>query len=1254
MAEISFTEKQREVIEARDSSVLVSAAAGSGKTAVLVQRVIEKLLDPTHPQDISRLLIVTFTNAAAAQMKERIGKRLSELLLQKEYEGNVHLQKQALLLRNAPITTIHGFCLSLLREFFYELDLDPSFRIADEGELTLLSADVMEDLLENYYSEEDSERQELFLRLTECMGSGKNDDALVEAIEKITKFAQSAPFPESFLRQATEHLDRLAKATTVPDDDPCLLMMAEQIRMLSEEWLSDAQQTLTFCMGKGGPLSYREAIEDDIAFLEALVKAKDYGNIRKILDEHPKFAKLSTKKCETTEEAKDHAKKMREGYKKGVDSLQKDFFFADREQMAEDMAAMAPLGKLLLDLCKEYMERYASAKTERGLVDFSDLEHLTVRLLIEEAPEGYKTTETAKQIRARFDEIMVDECQDSNRIQDLLTYSISGEEDGTPNRFMVGDVKQSIYKFRMAMPELFMQKYEEYKEEGPYRKIILGRNFRSRAAVVDYVNSVFTVIMRKSFGGIEYDDAAKLYCYADYPKDLPENRTELILTELETEDSEDESTEKIQKEAYSVGGRIQKMIRDGFKITDGEEILPSGEKGKKYRPVNYGDITILFRAMSGYAEPFSEVFAELGIPVIAETQTGYFKAQEVCVALNALRIIDNPYQDLPLVSVLHSEMVGMTEEELAMVRVVTKREKGEEQISFFEAIKEFLSVTEEEDVHAETVVPAMVSAREKLSVFLEHYGRLREMSAYAGVPELLKELFLLTAYPDHMRVKQGGERRTENLRMLIEKAKAFEETSYSGIFDFIRYIERLIRYEIDSGEAQTAAGENAVHLMSIHKSKGLEAPVVIVAGLAKQFNFRDVYAEVVLHERLGIGMKYRDEVLRVEAPTLYKKVIADSLKRDMLAEELRVLYVALTRAKEKLILSATVKTMADFFEKAQKADVGGTWAKITTLTGARSYLDFLMPTFLFDEQQGVLEIRVGTDVRNITGDAVTEQEEKRTQRMQRLSELCQKDCTEEYDAELAGELEKRASFVYPYPMYSGKRKLSVSELKKAAYAEEEQEELFPEKTAEKILPKFLCEADEEEQTISGSERGTLYHKIMECMDFCKEYDSVGAVEEELNRLIGLGRVREDAKQLVAPEKIHRFFQSELAGRMQKAARAGKLRKEQPFVIGILYDEVYGNVKTDGQEQTVPEYIMVQGIIDACFEENDELVLVDYKTDSVKRDVREELTKRYRTQLDYYERALRQMTGKAVSDRMIYAFTSGEAFSVEKKKEEQKK
>ncbi|MBQ3028941.1 MAG: UvrD-helicase domain-containing protein, partial [Lachnospiraceae bacterium] len=539
MGKLRFTPEQRQVIEARNCSTLVSAAAGSGKTAVLVQRIIEKLTDRESPQDIHRLLVVTYTNAAAAEMRERIGKRLNECLATEEFAHNVHLQKQVLLLRNAPIMTIHGFCLSLLREFFYELDLDPAFRIAEEAELTLLRADVMEELLEDRYAR----GEELFLRLTECVGNGKTDDGLVRHIENLYKFAQSAPFPERWLIRAKEALERQKRSTTLTEEEPCIRAVTERVKAILADCELLCQRAIGICEGPEGPYPYLEALEADRELLGTLRAKNSYQALSEAFKELS-FQTLSRKKWETTEEKKEQVKAIRGVYKELLGKLKKDYFFEEPEQMAEDMAAMAPLLQVLVELCAEYGERYACAKKERGLVDFNDLEHLTVRLLVEETEEGFCATETARHLRGRFDEIMIDECQDSNEIQDIILWSISGEEEGRPNRFMVGDVKQSIYKFRMAKPELFMKKYEEYetyKEGESHCKIVLGKNFRSRGTVIAFVNDVFAGLMRKEFGGIEYDAAAKLYLGASYPweEDTDSEKreayaTELLLTELET------------------------------------------------------------------------------------------------------------------------------------------------------------------------------------------------------------------------------------------------------------------------------------------------------------------------------------------------------------------------------------------------------------------------------------------------------------------------------------------------------------------------------------------------------------------------------------------------------------------------------------------------------------------------------------------------------------------------------------------------
>lgn len=1252
MSELRFTPEQRQVIEARNCTTLVSAAAGSGKTAVLVQRIIEKLTAADAPQDINRLLVVTYTNAAAAEMRERIGKRLNECLATEEYGQNAHLQKQVLLLRNAPIMTIHGFCLSLLREFFYELELDPAFRIAEEAELTLLRADVMEELLEDRYEA----GEELFLRLTECIGTGKTDEGLVKQIENLYKFAQSAPFPESWLRKAADALEQQKSARTLSEENPCMQLLTERIGQILADCEKLRKKAAAICEGPEGPYPYLEAIDADGELLDTLRAKKTYGELSEAFSELA-FQALSRKKSEATEEKKEQVKGLRAAYKDLLNKLKKDYFFAEPDQMAEDMAAMAPLLQVLVELCREYGARYAAKKTERGLVDFNDLEHLAVRLLMEERDGRFVPTETAKLLRSRFDEIMIDECQDSNEIQDLLLWSISGEEEGRPNRFMVGDVKQSIYKFRMAKPELFMKKYEEYSEYREceeYCKIVLGKNFRSRKSVITAVNDVFECLMHKNFGGIEYDKDAKLYLGASYPWDEEEMSeegaaytAELLLTELEGEETEEEITDRIMREAMTVGARIQALIDSKLPIYDGEVTTETGEKEKRFHSVEYRDITVLFRAVSGYAEPFVELFTELGIPAVVEKQTGYFNAQEVAVVLNALRIIDNPRQDIPFVSVLRSEMAGLTEEELAVVRIAAKAGEKEYHKSVYETVCDFLEKTEEvpepvrwlgEAAEVAEVVLSFTEAKRKLERFSGYLRELQALAVYAGVPEVLERLYELTAYPEFVRVKPGGERRAENLSMLIEKAKKFEESSYSGIFDFVRYIERLIKYDMDTGEAQIVSGENAVRLMSIHKSKGLEAPVVIVAGLSKKFNRMDVHAGIVLHPEFGIGMDFRDEVLRVKAPTLFKKVIAGQLNYEMLSEELRILYVALTRAKEKLILSATVPSEAEFYESLEGAG-GDTCAGYSELLGANSYLDFLKLPLSRCLQSGSIRRAEHGQTEAQAEQAVGKKEAERLLREQWYTLLSEADKETSYHKGIEEELRERESYVYPYPLCKGKMKLSVSELKKAAYADEEQEEMFPETEPEKLIPKFMQGAEEE--GISGSERGTLYHRIMECLDFTKEYKEEADVLREMEHLAEIGRIRKNAAEYVAPGKLLAFFRSDLGHRMQAAAKAGTLKKEQPFVIGLTYAEVY-----KGEEAATEELVMVQGIIDACFEEEGKLVLVDYKTDAVQENVREVLVKRYRTQLAYYARALCQISGKQVKEKMIYAFANGEAFSVE--------
>ncbi len=1251
MSKIRFTPEQEQVIFAKNCTTLVSAAAGSGKTAVLVQRIIEKLIDKDTPADINRLLVVTFTKAAAAEMRERIGKRLNEYLAKPEYAANEHLQKQVLFLKNAQITTIHSFCMSVLKEFFYELDMDPTFRVAEESELTLLKADVMEELLEDCYEE----GEENFLRLSECVG-GKTDQGLEDLLLKLYKFAQSAPFPERWLATISKNLEEQETMQSLPEDGDIVRYIKEQADIILRESRSILREAMALCQAPQGPIVYMDALESDEKLLDDLSAKKTYKELKEAFG-GLSYERLSGKKCDTTEEKKAQVKALREVYKKLLGKFKEDYFFDEEVQMCADMAAMVPLMQKLIELCAEYGKRFGEKKAERGLVDYNDLEHLTVKLLIKETEEGYEATETALRLRKRFDEIMIDECQDSNEIQELLLSAISGEAEGRPNRFMVGDVKQSIYKFRMAKPELFMAKYDAYKKYAPgeeYCKIILGRNFRSRRSVITPVNEVFACLMRREFGGIEYDEEAALNPGATYPWDTEECKekeayaAEFLLTEVKDDSDEDEDTDRTAKEAMAVGGRIRSLIDSGLPIYDGEETDEDGNVIQKFHPVDYRDIMILFRSPGTTAPVFSEVFSELGIPSVVEKQSRYFDAQEVNVVLNMLRVIDNPRQDIPLVSVLRSEMVGMTEEELALVRIEAKEKEKEQgkaggcdrpyRFFFYEAISIFLAKAEEGTaVTAENVF--FESAAEKLQQFLSRLEQLRKLALYAGVPEVLEELYRLTDYPAFVRVKPGGLRRAENLAMLVGKAKSYEEGSYSGIFDFIRYIERLTKYETEIGEAQIDSGENAVRMLSIHKSKGLEAPVVIVAGLGKKFNTKDMTANLVMHPELGMGMEYRDEVLRVKAPTLYKKVIAGHLNYDMLSEELRVLYVALTRAREKLILSAAADSSEKFFDSVNNVVLQEGRAGYSALLQAHSLLDFLMLPLGQCLATGSIRLVGKEEVQADTENAVLTEEAVRQSNRERYDALTvSRD--EVQDEGLDEEIRQREAYVYPYPVCKGKMKLSVSELKKAAYEDEVQEEMFPERSPEKTVPKFI--SGKTEEAVSGSERGTLYHRVMECLDFCAACDTAEAVQAQLQELIDRGRIRKDALQLVSADKIAAFFRSKLGLRMCLAAKEGRLKKEQPFVIGIPYEEVY---KEEGIKNS-GEMVMVQGIIDAYFEEDGQLILMDYKTDSVNEDVKEELTKRYKAQLMYYGMALSQMTGMPVKEKMIYAFTSGEAFGVE--------
>ena len=1204
-----WTEEQKQVIWLRNRNILVSAAAGSGKTAVLVERILQKITDREHPVDIDRLLIVTFTRAAAAEMRERIGLEIQKRLLADP--DNENLQRQETLLFHAQITTIDSFCQSVLRTYFHLIDLDPAFSIVDEGEAKLLRRDTAEELLEEKYQESDTD----CLQFVECFANGKNDENLIEMIWQVYEFSRSHPWPEEWLKECKKNYD----IDTLED-----LISSEWMKMICEQvdqTLNDLEmirtEALKVANSPYGPWMYADALEQDGEILKQLSKGNDYAEYARRFLNIRKFAVLSRKKDEeVSDEKREQVKLLRDQIKKGIASLQEQYFYQSPQEMLEELKAGKVSAQMLLMLASEFGLRFTEKKRERNLLDFSDLEHLALQILVKKENGNVVPGEAALAFSKQFEEIMIDEYQDSNMVQELILTSISRCSMGQNNLFMVGDVKQSIYRFRLACPELFMEKYDTYTtEDSENQKIELHKNFRSRKEVLFDVNFIFRKIMHRNLGNVEYDDNTALYAGIEFPKlvtnvetdDLTAAKSPLSGSEILLFDADSVTeTNAREAEARMIGGQIKAIV--------GRELVYDKES-RHYRKAEYRDIVILLRSLSGWSEEFLAVLSDMGIPAYTGTRSGYFSALEVRTVLSFLRVLDNPRQDIPFTAVLTSPIGTFATEELAKIRTENP------EVSYYEACRAY------ENAGSDGIL------REKLQKFFKVLEHFRSCVPYTPMHELLWKIYEETGYFDYVCAMPAGSQRKANLEMLAEKAAAYESTSYRGLFNFVRYIENLQKYEVDFGEADTT-GENAnvVRVMTIHKSKGLEFPVVFVSGLGRKMNQMDASDRLVVHPDLGLGICEISGQPRVKKNSVFRSEIADRIRRENLGEELRVLYVALTRAKEKLILTGVIKDG----EKTIGKYTGNTIAKkpigYRERVGAASYLDWVLPAMLSYPDKYTI---TWTDPREIVWETVKEVAEKQMDYQELMAHI------QNANLEDVQKYEKLFSYEYPYKSQAGRKsKYSVSELKHASmvlqYDQTEGEAQVPEfllEEHESYVPDFAREGDEKETTVSlvnpGALRGTAVHRVMECLDFMAlaKIDQTDAkavqqfVAEQLDRMKASGELMEEYYNLIVPATIEGFVKSPVAMRMAKAACKGELYREKPFVMQH-------------------EDVLVQGIIDVFWMEEDNIILLDYKTDRIKKG--EELVMRYETQLRLYADALSRVFSnetvhKEAEECLLYSF-----------------
>ncbi len=1223
-----WTEEQRRVIELRDRNLLVSAAAGSGKTAVLVERILSRITDPSDPVDVDELLVVTFTRAAASQMRERIGQALKERL--KENPENIHLQRQTALLHCAEITTIDSFCLHVLHNHFDELDLDPDFRIGDEGELKMLRGDLIEELMEDFYQSGEEE----YAQFIEEMAVGKEDAGIREQIERLYSFAISHPFPEDTLAQWESG-----------EGDAWLTGLIAQIRAEAESLAVAYDKARAFCLAEPGLSPYAEMFLSDREAARRVAASGDYQSLRLALEELSFTRKPVIRDKSVDPESKERMSALRDRYKKVMQKW-KDYDFGEPERLSAELSSAQRPVRVLCRLTREFMDRYAARKKEKHMLDFSDLEHLALQILVEKADGQIRPTAAARLIASSYREIMIDEYQDSNEVQELLLSSIDGNPDGRPNRFMVGDVKQSIYKFRMARPEIFMEKYETYTlEDGVNQRIDLHKNFRSRREVLDAANFVFRRLMDRPVGGISYDDANALYAGASYPEKPQEDgdedyATELILVDLDDAQGRVKEIEPKEAEARAIAARI-------LELTDEEKGLDIWDKESKcYRKAGFGDIVILLRSFSGWAQTFVNVLLNAGVPAYAQSASGYFTAIEVQTVLDYLRILDNPQQDIPLAAVMHSWMGGFTSEELARIKAGFRRAGSPGNTGGLYGACLYFAGEERQDEERQGKERQDEKRQdeelgEKLRGFLSRLSLLRKKAVYLPLHELLEEIYRETRYLDLVSVMPGGPIRRANLQMLSEKAIAYEKTSYYGLFDFVRYIENLRKYEVDFGEA-SPEGENGgtVRITTIHKSKGLEYPVVFVAGTGKNFNRQDSRSRILMHPDLGLAADWTDLSRRIRGTTLKKQALAGRLNLDSLGEELRVLYVAMTRAEQKLILTGTDRSLS---KKLSQRGGGGEGAPLPffLISSAGSYLDWLL--LCLGEESAPIRLQVLPFTALLQQAVIGE-----------VVKACSREELENWDdsrnpfPEIRRQIEERLHYRYPYEADETLPvKLSVSELKHAAMEEEPEAVRLYEPEREETLPRFL----QEKLPVGGALRGTVYHRVLERIDMealadwstRKEPVDGKTGEEELERFLdGLreaGVLTGEQKEAVNLRSLLRFGRSPLALRMAQAAARGELFREQPFSMGVPAREIYPGRDSD-------ELVVVQGIVDVFWKEDGKLYLLDYKTDRVGRNGgKQVLLARYRVQLSYYARALSAALGLPTAECYIYSFALGEGFSV---------
>ncbi len=1166
-----WTQGQLDAIRARGGTLLVSAAAGSGKTAVLVQRVVERITDPENPTDADRLLVVTFTKAAAAEMRGRIAAEISRMLEADPF--NTRLQRQQLLLTRAHISTVDSFCSDLVRQNFFRLGISPEMRVLDESEISILRSEAAEETLEEFYAKSDPG----FYDFVESFSSGRDDAAVAATVGRLYDFVRSHPFPKRWLAQKAALYDAHGSAAQTVWGETILTFAADAVdycSALTGDSLSliDGDEALS--------AAYGDAFRSDLTGLGVLRKTVEETNWDRALAISEDFGwqKLKTLRGRGDDPLKNRVAAARKEVKATVAKLAA-LFGASDSQCQDDIERLRPIVQKLFEVALRFSEILDKKKQERHAADFSDLEHWALRLLVRETEDGYERTPESEELSDSFDEIMVDEYQDTNETQDLIFSAVS--RDGN-NRFMVGDVKQSIYRFRQAMPQIFLAKrakfplYDRQKNRYP-ACVVLDRNFRSRSGVTDAVNFVFRQLMSKQTGELDYTGEEELVPGASYPP------SEQPAAELDVIDLSGVEEDKDAIAAES--GRIAQLI---YEMMDG---TPRVTEQGKLRPVVYRDFCILLRSANRPAHEYVRELNALGIPAWADTAGGFFEAYEVGVALSLLQVVDNPVQDIPLLSVMMSPVFGFTADDMAKIRIPSRGGR---------------------------LYPAVTEAAKcgdaKAADFLEQIESFRTLAAAMTSDRLIRTVFEKTGLFELVQAMPNGELRLANLRLLLEYAKRYESAGSGGLSGFLRFLDRMRRSSGDlSAATSLTESANVVRVMSIHRSKGLEFPVCIVAGCAHRFNRES--PSVLLHPELGLGARLKDET-GVRYNTMPRAAVSLELTRDDMSEELRVLYVAMTRAKEKLILIATLSNAEKTLAKLALRLTPEKRIQPYVVRSASSIADWLLLCALRHPDGHALRSIAGAEE-----DIVVPAKEKWDIRMIRPEHAKEEEAQPEPipeaqpNSELEKQLEENMDYVYPYAALNGVcAKEAVSELAG---------EKFEARYAATSRPAFLGE-----KGMTPAERGTALHAYLQFADYKK---AAANPSEELERLVAERYLTPVQAQAVDLGRAKTFFAGNL---MKRITASPNCEREVRFTEEIPA----GLVKPELEPPFSEEKVILQGAADLLFEENGGLVLIDFKTDHVTDPA--ELWNRYRGQLALYRDAFERSTGKKVIECLLYSFYLG--------------